>query len=95
MSVPVRLGMTTIEAIDYVVNDECADILLRITDLTYQDFKFEQEVIAYEDCRYSKTVVYLGALRGDNSVMLALADGMEEAQVNKIHRIRHSLELTG
>lgn len=89
VSVAVCLSMKTIKVIGNVVTAECADIILRSSDLNSDAFNSEDFVIAHEDCRLFKRSVYSGAFHGTRNFMCAPVDGRAEERVNIVHHIRH------
>lgn len=71
--------MKTIEEIGSVVITECEDIIHRSRNLNSHNFKFEEGVIASEDCRFFTNYVYFGALRGTKNFISVLVYLGEEA----------------
>ncbi len=54
--------------------------------------KTVEDVICHNDCRIFRSFLRFGALRGAKAFMNAVLDGLDLAQVNCIHRLRHWCE---
>ncbi len=89
VSVASRISKKTIHAIGEVCNKDCSDIILEDLSLNKEGFRSIEEVISQKDCRLFRKFICFGALRAAKSFMSAVNDGLAEAQVNCIYRLRH------
>lgn len=93
VSVASRISWRTLDAIGEVVNQECADVIVHRADFNTFSLSSKQEVLAHQDCRLFKSFVCFGAFRSSKSFMSACSNGLEDAQVKTIYRMRHWSEL--
>lgn len=93
VSVAARLSRRTIEAIGFVANMSCVDLILSNSRLNEHSLTSSDSVMSRYDCRVFRKFVSISTLRGARNFMNAVRDKEEEAQVNAVHRARHWVEM--
>ncbi len=89
VTVASRLYQSTIEAIGEVCNLECADIILKSSNLNSSNWRSVEQIVSHQDCRLFRSFVSFGALWSAKAFMTASIEGKEDAQVNCIYRLKH------
>lgn len=86
VTVASRLSHKAIEAIGTICNLDCTDIMSNNDSSTSS---VNEHVNSKDDCRLFKSFVHFWAFRSAKAFMNAMNDGLEDAQVNTIHRLKY------